>query len=186
MHDGIIASRYAKAFLEYTEGHGCSQAVTSQVSVLLSLLSRVEKLRKAVSSPVKVPLDTKMELLRSALAPSPLHEALERLYLLLEKHGRTELFRMVILDYLTQYRTKHGIRMVQVTTANVSDNIPELLGGIAEKAFGQKVVTVHRIDPSIVGGFIVDSWGYRLDASVKGALDKVQKQLREKNKKRIA
>lgn len=186
MHLGIIADRYAKAFLAYTDAHSVSDNVVRQVSVLLSLLGRVEKFRNAVSAATKEPLEERLSLIRAAVDPEPLDEALERLYRLMDSHGRCEMFRMALLDYITQYRKDRDIRMVLITSATEDDTLPEYIAKIIEDAFGGEVVMMHRVNPEIVGGFVVDSWGYRIDASVKGLLEKARKQMMENNRKRIA
>lgn len=186
MHWGIIADRYAKAFLAYTDSLSISEKVVPQVSVLLSIFGRVEKFRSVVLSASAEPFEGRMALLRAAVDPEPLAEPIENLYRLMDRHGRCEMFRMALLDYLTMYRKDRGIRMVLITSATAEEALPEYVAKIIEDAFGEKVVMMHRVNPEIVGGFVVDSWGYRIDASVKGLLEKARKQLMDNNRKRIA
>lgn len=186
MHWGIIADRYAKAFMAYTDAHSISENVIGQVSVLLSLLGRVEKFRNAVSSNSKEPLEERISLIRAAVEPQVLDESVERLYRLMDSHGRSAMFRMALLDYITMYRKDRKIRMVLITSATKDDTLPEYIAKIIENAFDEKVVMMHHVNPDIIGGFVVDSWGYRIDASVKGLLEKARKQMMENNRKRIA
>lgn len=181
MHDGIIAERYAKALLGYTEAHGCSQAVTDQVSPLLSLMARLPKLAATLSAAKEIPLQKRMDILGSAVSPAPMEEAISRFYRLLDRNGRTEVFRLSLIDYLTLYREAMGIRMVRVTTAVPDEETVKIGESLAREFFSQEVCTVPRVDPSIIGGFVVESWGYCMDASVRGALDKLDKQLKEKH-----
>ena len=185
MHDGIIADRYAKAFLEYTDAHGKSQAVADQVSVVLSAMGRLPKFRDSVTGEYVLEFEERLSLLRSALAPAVIEESLVNLYSLMNRNGRLEQFRMTLLDYLVLYRKENNIRVVMITSASGDEKITEMAGMMAEKEFGQDVVSLQRVDPDLVGGFIIDSWGYRLDASVRGALEKMDKGLKEKNKRKV-
>lgn len=185
MHDGIIAGRYAKAFLEYTDAHGKSKAVADQVSVLLSAMGKLPKFRASVSGAYAMDFAERLTLLKSALAPAAIEESLVNLYSLMNKNSRLEQFRMTLLDYLVLYRKENNVRMVMVTSANDDEKVAEMAGELAEKSFGQKVVSVQKVDPSLLGGFIIDSWGYRLDASVRGALEKMDKGLKGKNNRKV-
>ena len=42
MNAGIIASRYAKAFLKFVQGKGTGEKVYSQVCALVRLLKRID------------------------------------------------------------------------------------------------------------------------------------------------
>lgn len=185
MHEGIIADRYARAFLAYTDGHGLSAAVTAQVSVLLSAMGRLPQFRQALFALIDLPLEERVSLLRAAVAPQTLEEPIERLYRLMETHGRTPQFRMALLDYLTMYREENGIRMVMVTTATDDKEMSEQASALVRDVFGKEVEPVCKVDPDIVGGFILDTWGYRLDASVRGALKRTEKQFRDNNKRKV-
>lgn len=185
MHEGIIADRYARAFLAYTDAHGLSEAVTAQVSALLSAMGKAPQFRQALTSTLALPLEQRISLLGAAVAPGKLEEPVERLYRLMEEHGRTAQFRMALLDYLTMYREEKGIRMVMVTTATDDREMSEKAAGIIKDVFGKDIEPVSRVNPDIVGGFILDTWGYRLDASVRGALERTEKQFRENNKRKV-
>lgn len=185
MQEGIIADRYARAFLAYTDAHGLSEAVTAQVSTLLSAMGRLPQLRQALVAVLDLSLKERLSLLRSSVAPQKLEGSIERLYLLMEEHGRTAQFRMALLDYLTMYRKEKGIRMVMVTTATPDEGMSRKAAGLVEQVFGQSVEPVCKVDPDIVGGFILDTWGYRLDASVRGALERTEKQFRDNNKRKV-
>lgn len=185
MHEGVIADRYAKAFLAYTDAHGLSAAVSAQTGTLLSAMGRLPQFRQALVALLDLSLDERISLLRAAVAPQKLEEPIEKLYRLMEGHGRTAQFRMAMLDYLTMYREENGIRMVMVTTATPDEGMSRKAAGLVEKVFGQGIEPVYKVDPDIVGGFILDTWGYRLDASVRGALERTEKQFRDNNKRKV-
>lgn len=185
MHDGIIADRYARAFLAYTDAHGISEAVSGQAGPLLSLMGRLPEFRSALASAFGLSFEDRLSLLKAAVNPAPLDGAIERFYSLMDRNGRTELFRIALLDYLTLYRESRGIKMVRVTTACDDGQMAESIGRLASRAFGRKVSVVHKVDPEIIGGFIVESWDSRLDASVRGSLERVGKQLKAKHIRKV-
>jgi F-type H+-transporting ATPase subunit delta len=67
---------------------------------------------------------------------------------------------------------------VELTTAReLSDaEARELLGQI-EQASGRKVEATRRVDPSLIGGFVLQAGSMRVDASVRGRLQGLRQQL---------
>jgi F-type H+-transporting ATPase subunit delta len=68
---------------------------------------------------------------------------------------------------------------VELTTAvELSDEEADRLVGQIEQASGRTVVATRKVDPSLIGGLILQAGSLRLDASVRGRLDRLRHQLR--------
>jgi len=67
---------------------------------------------------------------------------------------------------------------VELTTAHeLSD---EEAGGIVqqiEQATGRTVETTRKVDPSLIGGFVLQAGSMRVDASVRGRINSLRKEL---------
>lgn len=177
MNGGLIAGRYAKAFYQYTESAGVSQDVYTQVRVLLSVMGKVPKLRGVVSDPRNVPVSEKISLLKSALQNEELRPEIENLLLLMQRHCRTEYFRLALLDYLSLYREDRSILPVLVELPAEDSSLDEIITTNVRKEWGKDALITHKIDPNLIGGFVIKSWNLRLDMSVRTALEKVRKEL---------
>ena len=46
-----------------------------------------------------------------------------------------------------------------------------------EKASGRPVVATRRVDPDLIGGIVLQVGSHRLDASVRGRLERLRRQL---------
>jgi F-type H+-transporting ATPase subunit delta len=46
-----------------------------------------------------------------------------------------------------------------------------------ERASGQKVVATRRVDPDLIGGMVLQVGSHRLDASVRGRLERLRREL---------
>lgn len=67
---------------------------------------------------------------------------------------------------------------VTVTTAvPMDDDLRAKVRAKAEKDLGSSVYLVERVDPSILGGIILEQRGKRYDASVRAQLSNIRKQL---------
>lgn len=185
MNSGLIAARYAKALLALVNNHGSADAVYAQCRTILSSMGKLPKFRLAITDARAVALEQKCELLRAAVAPEVLCQELLSLLTLMQKNGRSEFYRLVLLDFINLYRRERNIVMVQLTTADDSVGDVERIEKLVECKYGKKAVVRHKIDSSIIGGFILESWGYRLDASVRRSLDELRKELARINRRLV-
>ena len=67
---------------------------------------------------------------------------------------------------------------VELTTARElsDDEVRELLQQI-EGASGRKVEATRKVDPSLIGGFVLEAGSMRVDASVRGRLEGLRREL---------
>lgn len=185
MNSGLIAHRYAGAFLEFLEGKGRADAVYGQIRVILSAMGKLPKFRIAITDPKSVSLAKRKDLLAAAVAPQELCPEIASLLELMHQNGRSEFFRLALLDFLTMYRQSRNLVMVQLTSAKEDQRLVPIITKLVEEDFGKKAVINQKIDPSIIGGFVFESWGYRLDASVRRQLEELRNQLKEENRRLV-
>ena len=67
MNSGIVASRYAKAFLKYVQEEGDGKTVYSQSCVLVHVMNEIPQFKEYIKSTLDIPLDRKLTLLSDAL-----------------------------------------------------------------------------------------------------------------------
>ena len=90
------------------------------------------------------------------------------------------------ISYQDLYRLRNGIVPVQLITATpVGDERRARLKQLVENVEHGSVEWTHSVDPSIDGGFVLLVDGFRLDASVAGKLQRIRKELIEKNNRII-
>ena len=182
MNSGVIAQRYATALLEFVQAGEHPETVYSQVRVILSSIRRVDKLRKILQDNCRLPLEERLNLIAAAVSPEKLCPEIESFVKLLEANGRQNLLQLSLLDFLGLYRDAHGYVMLQVTTATSSDALVPLISDTVREKYDKTPIINHIVNPDLIGGFICESWGYRLDASVRAALKRAHEQLIDKNK----
>ncbi len=75
---------------------------------------------------------------------------------------------------------------VELTTAReLSDAEADAILAQIEDAAGRKVDATRRVDPAIVGGIVLQAGSYRVDASVRGRLERLQTRTREELRRRL-
>ena len=67
---------------------------------------------------------------------------------------------------------------VELTTAyELSEGEAEALLKQIEEASGRKVEATRRVDPDLIGGFVLQAGSMRVDASVRGRLNRLRQEL---------
>ena len=67
---------------------------------------------------------------------------------------------------------------VELTTAReLSDDEAKSIVAQIEKAAGRKVEATRSVDPDLVGGIVLQAGAYRVDASIRGRLERLRQEL---------
>jgi F-type H+-transporting ATPase subunit delta len=106
-------------------------------------------------------------------------EALVRNFLLLlaEKNRVGEIDE-IAREFDRLVAEAEGILDVELTTAvELSDEETRDVIAQIEKASGRKVEATQRVDPDLIGGLVLQAGSLRLDASVRGRLDRLRQEL---------
>lgn len=149
MNTGAISTRYAKALLKYSKENSCLEQVVSQVKAMLS-------------DPESV--------------PSPLEPCLAKFIELLVQRGRMDSLLPIFRSFIDMYHRETGIRRARLTVVEDSQALRDKILALLEKQTGCGIILETVVDPSIVGGFVLEVDGYILDASIRHQLDTIRRQ----------
>lgn len=183
MNTGLVSARYASALLKFATKTGNEEVVYMQVLALHHSLSSVQKLRELIDNPMGLPDKMKFGLLVSALGKEEMADELQRFIRLVMKNRRTKFLRFMFVSFIIQYRDAHNIKFSRLITAVPAPELEDRLKRIIRERKGDSVIFEHRIDPGIIGGFIIEIDGFRLDASTATQLKSVRRQFIEKNRR---
>lgn len=112
-----------------------------------------------------------------SMVPQPLEPDLTRLVMLLRKNGRERFLRFVLNDFIRLWCKSTGAHLVHLAMAAPDPALPDRIAAL----IGGKVYIDTETDPSIEGGFTVILDDMMLDASVRGQIDRIKRQLIERN-----
>ena len=97
---------------------------------------------------------------------------------LLAEKGRAAELGEVADEFDALVAAEQRILDVRLTTAHeLSDKEFKKILGSIEKASGRKVQAERDVDPDLIGGLVLQAGSMRLDASVRGRLDRLRQQL---------
>ncbi|MCC6460631.1 MAG: ATP synthase F1 subunit delta [Saprospiraceae bacterium] len=165
-----IATRYAKSLIELAVSQGKLEQVFADINSLKAATQNRD-LQMLLKSPI-VHGDKKMAVL-NALFQSHM-DTLTMSYLqLLVNKGREMYLPEIALEFVNQYKVLKHITSVTVISATpLSD---EVLNSLRGKLLGSGVTSENleiqiKIDPSLIGGFVLEFDNKRYDASVASKL----------------
>jgi F-type H+-transporting ATPase subunit delta len=166
---------YARALFEAAKEEGRLERVQEELGDFAASVGEVEQLRSVLESP-ELESRTKAGLIDDVLGKAdPLVRNFVRL--LVEK-GRAAELAEIAREFEALVAREQGILDVELTTAvelsqKDFDQLVERVG----KASGRKVRASRAVDPSLVGGLVLQVGSRRMDASIRGRLDRLQQEL---------
>ena len=97
---------------------------------------------------------------------------------LVAEKGRAGEIREIATELDALVAAQEQVIDVELTTAlSLSDEEFGSLVGRIEQASGRKVQASRSVDPNLIGGLVLQAGSLRLDASVRGRLDRLRQQL---------
>lgn len=177
----MLAGRYAKALLAYAEEVGEAEALYPILLRLGRTLRRDYGAVDVVSNP------TLSEKVRCgfvvALAGEQPPVSLERFVRLVFDHDRERLLGEMARAYTKLYRQSRGITHAMVVTSTKMDAaVLQRLKEIIRNRRGGEVELEEKIDPELLGGFVLHIEGEVLDASAKGQIERIRQQFIVRNR----
>ena len=171
----VVDRVYAGAFFEAAQERGKLEPVGEQLAQLVEAEREVPELRELLRNPQLDPR-ARRAALEDVLAGSD--ELLRNFLLVLADKGRAGQLEEIAAEYDRRVADAAGIVHAELTTAvELSDDEAGKLLGQIEQASGRKVEATRTVDPDLIGGIVLQVGSHRLDASVRGRLDRLRRQL---------
>jgi F-type H+-transporting ATPase subunit delta len=181
MDEGLISKRYAKALYEHASDMNEETQLYHRMQVLETVWRKIPNVKISLKSPM-VPMEEKIRLLKNATGENTEQSYLDFVDLVTTNHRLSSLF-MIALSYRTIYRQHKHISVVHLVSAKkLPTEALERIRLFTERETHGKVEFSNHIDPAIDGGFIFQLNDLRIDASVKGQLDRISRKLAQINK----
>ena len=163
-----IATPYAEAFLQVAEQNNETDTVVEQVKAILALWNSSPELRQAMASPVLEPAAKKAAVTK--LFASDVSPSLINLLKLLADRQRINVLDAVLERFLELYRDLRHIALATVTSASpLSEDQQAALSQKVKAVAGTDNVEFDlKVDPALIGGFVVSLGSQVIDASLAG------------------
>lgn len=174
--------RYAKALLSFAKAEGKEEQVYGEMKKLASNYIHAAGLHRAIDNPV-INASTKHKLLCEAAGGKDISTQIKRFFDLVLQSRREKFLPFMACAYIDLYREDKNILIGHLATAVESSKLVRHLEKLAGERTRGRVELEATVDPKLIGGYIIELSGYRLDASVANQLKRVKQQFVARNRR---
>jgi F-type H+-transporting ATPase subunit delta len=171
----VVHRVYARALYDAAKERDRVAAVQRDLDDFVAMLSAVPELRAVLRNPQLDPRAKSAAV--DAIVEGGEELVSNFLHLLVEK-GRAGEVDEIAHEFERLVAAEQGQLTVELTTAfELSDEEALEIVGQIEQTSGRKVEATRAVDPSLIGGVVLQAGSFRLDASVRGRLNTLRRQL---------
>jgi len=166
---------YARALFQAAQERGSLGKVRDELADFVSTVADVPELRNLLRNPQLDPR-ARRAALEDLLAG---YDELVRNFLLLTaEKGRSGQIEDIYREFERLVAIEERRLRVDLTTAvELSDADARRLVKQIEEASGHQVEATRTVDPNLIGGLVLQAGSLRLDASVRGRLERLRQEL---------
>jgi F-type H+-transporting ATPase subunit delta len=178
MLDSIIAERYAKALYELAHEKGKLEQVKKDMDLLIELTATSKDFKHLLVSPVIKP--AKKVGVLDALLSGKVDEITKQFYHLIAGKRREKYLEGIARAFIEKYKEHNNIVTIEIRTVQpLTEGMRDKIVSILEKRRGITVELIEKIDPTLIGGFIVSTGTLRYDSSLAHSIRKLKKEFEE-------
>jgi F-type H+-transporting ATPase subunit delta len=176
MNNPRLATRYAKSLLDLATEQGQVDAVYADMKLLQAIFKSNPDFTAVLRSPI-IKADKKGKIV-DAVTTGRIGTLSAAFNTLLMKKGREENLPEIAGAFIEQYNSINGIRKVKLTTATAITE--ELKNTILSQVKGdtpvEKIELETAVKDELIGGFVLETGGTLVDASILRDLKDIRKQ----------
>ena len=171
-----VAERmYAQALFEAAKDRQRLPTVREELGDFVAAMRDVPELGALLRNPELDP-QVRVAALQDLLGGAD--ELVRNFLLLVAEKGRAAQLEEIEREFERLAAVEEGRLEVELTTAyELSDEEARAIIGQIEQASGRTVEASRRVDPELIGGIILQAGSMRVDASVRGRLERLRHEL---------
>ncbi len=171
----VVHRTYARSLFEAAQEAGRLASVREDLADFVEATRQVPELHELLRNPQLAPAAKTAALDAVAGESDPLVRNLLRL--LVEK-GRGGEVEEVASEFERLAAAEEGQLTVSLTTAfELDDGEARAIVAQIEQASGRTVEATRTVDPNLIGGIVIEAGSRRVDASLRGRLERLRRDL---------
>ena len=172
---GVVHRVYARALYDAAKEKGSVAEAQQELSDFAAAVRDVPELRAVLRNPQ---IDPRAKAAALDAITGGAHPVVRNFLRLLVEKGRIAEVEEIERELDRLIAREQGQVTVELTTAQeLSDQeASEIVDQIA-KASGRRVEATRKVDPDLIGGIVLQAGSYRIDASVRGRLNRLRQEL---------
>jgi F-type H+-transporting ATPase subunit delta len=172
--NNTIAKRYAKALVQIGSESGLIDSFRLELNAVNSVISADKEIQGFFANPAFT-AEQKKDVMKQLIASTGCSELVSNFLMLLVDKNRQAFISQIVSNYETLSDEFSGLIRPCVTTAfALDDKQVESIKSALESKTGKKVIPQVDVDPSLIGGVVVQIGDMVYDSSVKTQLNRIQ------------
>lgn len=174
MSELTVATRYAKSLIDLAKEQNALEQVREDMGLFVKTLKASSELQAVLRNPI-IAHDKKKKIL-AAIFGDKVSKATSAFFDIMVNKSRAEILFPTADEFVHQYDViKNIVRATVVSAAPLSAANLQTLTNEVKALTGGEVVLKAKVDPSLIGGFVLTIGDRQIDTSVLASLNKVKK-----------
>jgi len=174
-----VASRYAKSLIDLAREQKVLDKVKSEMDLFIEVGKVNPQLLAVLKNPI-ISLDKKAAILKDLFADKVQPMVISFFNIMVNK-GRAGVLYGTAKEFVNLYNQDKGIVKAKVTSAVAltEENKKQLVDVVKATTKGE-VILEAKVDPKLIGGFVLQVGDRQFDASLNSKLNKLKKEFAQK------
>ncbi|GMQ26434.1 ATP synthase F1 subunit delta [Algoriphagus sp. oki45] len=173
-----VAYAYAKSLMELAKERGQVEEVYQDFVHLAQMSDSNRDLKLVMRNPI-ISSEKKLNILQALYAKRGATEATMKFYEIICRKGRENVLPEMAKAFVKLYNIENSIQVAELTTTFPIDEKlrKEFKAVISRIAEAKEVQLVEKVNPELIGGYILKVNDKQLDESLSGQLKKLKSQI---------
>lgn len=180
MDESLISVRYATALYDRASELEIQLDIKEDMELILDVCKKSTDFSRVLESSI-IPPSAKIKVLKQ-LFESRVSQLTINFLMLIVKNRRESFLPAICRNVLDMIRKDNNIKTAVITTAKPLDDLTrKRLGQIMEEELGGNIELSGKVDPGLIGGFVLRVDDKQYDATVTTRLKKLKKEIMKAN-----
>ncbi|UHG90544.1 ATP synthase F1 subunit delta [Spirosoma oryzicola] len=171
-----VAARYAKSLLDLAQEQGITETLYKDMQLFKQTVDQSRPLLLMLKNPI-VRSEKKTAVLKAAFEKR-LNPVTMSFLQIITKKNREPIMDAIAEEFIRQYDRLKGVERASIiTTVPLTDALREQFKAMVLETTGGKLVELEeRIDPKLIGGYILRVGDQQIDGSIRNQLNELRLQ----------
>lgn len=176
MNQSLITVRYTKALYDLAVESKQLDAVEKDIENILRIFNESEEFCQFMNNPT-LKISQKIKTFDTLFSGKLNKICLQFLYLLVH-NNRDMYLKDICIYFISYYKKNQGVSEAVITTAfPLSKSHRDEIYAVIKKKFNFDIELTEKVDPSIIGGFVLRIDDQQVNASLSAQLNKIKREL---------
>jgi F-type H+-transporting ATPase subunit delta len=178
MKQTIVASRYAKSLLDLTMEKGNLEQVKQDMELIAKTAHESREFSNFIKNPI-IKSDKKIAVLKEIFSSNISEISLAFIDLITRKKREAYLV-LIAQEFLKQYNIHKQIMTAVITTARgIDESLRSKVLKMVTDSTKYEIELMEKVDPSLIGGFILEFGDKRIDTSISHKLSRLKREFKD-------